>query len=403
MRSHIRDTTRDTAKVATRLATRIALRTAILLAAATFTFGIDVFVSDAEAQVRILRKTGKFEAASEIVKDDIDAFSYKPAGVTRAQTLEPTDVYRVVWENGDTLYESGIDLLESGEYDNAINSLKAALDGASDEIFKHYIREKILSAHVAAGAASSGSQHNSKAITLAESFLSDHPKARLTASVRLLLGRAQMQSGDHGAAEQTLKSLENEARGSFGEDWEVRAKRWGARNLELKGSYAEAKNLYASLASTAKRAADTAADGTLLRKEMRSLEQYGLVQQGTCLLANGELDEAERYYSQMLRDAERNDQKDLIGGAHNGLGRVAFERGEYKSARFQFLLVSVKYFHDPAEAIKALYWIGECYEKLEGDEPGARARAAEYYREVVERNKSSRLNSPWAAKAKTKI
>ncbi len=382
---------------------RNAIRNLILLVATGLMIGTGFLAADADAQVRILRKSGSAERANEIVKDDVDAFSYKPAGVNRAQTLEPTDVYRVMWENGDTLYESGIELLDGGEYENAINSFQAALDGASDEIFKRYIREAIVRAHVSAGAASPSSQHNRKAVSMAESFLSDHPKARLSASVRLLLGRAQMQSGDHDAAEQTFKDLENEARGSFGEDWEVRAKRWGAQNLETKGSFAEAKNLYSSLASTAKRAADTAPEGSLLQKEMRSLEQFGLVQQGTCLLANGELDDAERYYTQMLRDAERGDQKDLIGGAHNGLGRVAFERGEYKSARFQFLLVSVKYFHDPAETLKALYWIAECYAKLEGDEPGARARAAEYYREVVERNKSSRLNSPWAAKAKTKI
>lgn len=382
-----------------RLNTRIATR--ILLSACLFAFALTL---DATAQsIRILRKSGPVEKAIEIVKDDAGDFKYKPAGGNRTIDLESTDVLDVVWEAADDLYLNGVDLLADGEYENAINSLQAMLAKTTDDIFKRYVSTALIRAHVEAGAGDTASSQNQKAITAAEQFLADNDKARLAADVRLLLGRAQMQAGDHDAAEQTFKSLENDARAAYGQDWEVRAKHWGARNLEAKGNFAEAKNLYESLANTAKRTAELATEGSLLHTEMSNLEQVGLVRQGVCLLEDNKLDDAERYYDKMRRDAERAGDMALLGGAHNGLGLVAFRQGDYKKARFQFLLVSVKYFHNPEQTLAALYWIGECFEKLDGVEPGARARATDYYREVVERNKSSRLNSPLAAKAKKKI
>ena len=365
----------------------------------TFVLPLDVSAQG----IRILRKSGPVEKANEIVKDDAGDFKYKPAGANRTVELESTDVLDVVWEAADDLYLNGMDLLENGDYENAINSLQAMAAKADNAVFTRYVTTALIRAHVLAGSGDKSSSQNQKAITAAEAFLSSNAGARLAADVRALLGRAQMQAGDHDAAEDTLKSLENDARSKYGQDWEVRAKHWGARNLEAKGNFAQARNLYESLGNTAKRAAELAPEGSLLRSEMDGLAQVGLVRQGVCLLEDGKLDDADRYYQKMRRDAERDKNFALVGGAHNGLGMVAFRQGDYKKARFQFLLVSVKYFHNPEQALTALYWIGECYEKLDGEEPGARARAAEYYREVIERNRSSRLNSPLAAMAKKKI
>ena len=359
---------------------------------------------DASAEtIRILRKSGKVATASEIVKDEVSEFTYKQPGNSRTQKLEATDIARVIWEGADELYTTGIELLEAGEYDNAINSLEAMFAKTSDPLFKPYVTIALIEANVMEGTSDKQSSANGKAVQLAERFLQESPKSRLTANARLLLGRAQMQSGDHDSAEQTLKDLENEARSKYGQDWEIRAKHWGARNLEAKGTFAEAKNLYESLEKTANKAAGLAEDGSLLQNELRSLEHIGKIRQGICLIESNSIDDAERYYSQMKREGTRNKDPRVLAGAHNGLGIVAFRQGDIRKARFQFLQVSVKYFHDPEETLTALYWIGECYAKLDGEEPGARVRALEYFREVVERNKASRLNSPLAAKAKQKI
>jgi len=354
-------------------------------------------------QIRILRKSGTVATASEIVKDDAGEFRYKAPGASAPQALDSTDVLDVVWESADPLYHGALELIQQGEFDNAIRSLEGLLAKTDDPIFRPYVERALIEAHVRAGDAENGSSHNQKAIELAEQFLASRPDARLAGQVRLLLGRAQSQAGRHDAAEATLTALENEARSLYGIDLEIRAKHQRARNFEREGSQSQARNLYGSLASSAGRAAREAKEGSLLRREMEELQRVGRIREGIAILEGGDPAGAETYFQRILREGERADDRSLVAAAHNGLGIVALRQDKPKEARFQFLSVTVKYFDDPREVLQALYWLGECYEKLDGVEPGARAKADEYYREVIERNRTSRLNSPWADKAKQKI
>jgi tetratricopeptide (TPR) repeat protein len=359
--------------------------------------------ADADAQIRIFRKSGTVEMASEIVTDKYTEFAYKIRGNNQPQTLTPLDVAELVFEKAPDLFNEGLELIESGEYENAANALAKLLTETSDPILKPYVLYHLAEAYLMWGSQDPASPHNAKAIELGEQFLREYPEARIVPKVRLLLGRAQMQSGNFDEAERYFKQLEDDARANFGQDWEIRAKYWGAQNLEAKGNYAEARNLYASLSNTAKKAAETVNERSLLKPEYERLENIGIQKQGNCLLAAGNLDEAERYYEGLKRTAERAQDLTLLPGALNGLGEVYLEKGDFRKARFQFTTVFVKYFHVPEETLRALYGIGECYEKLDGIEPGARAKSVDFFREVIDRNKSARLNSPWAQKAKAKI
>jgi len=375
------------------------LAPAALLAAA-FLLAV---ASDAAAQIRIIRKSGTVEIASEIVTDHFDEFVYKLRGNNQPQKLAAQDVAVVSFERPPDLFADGLSLLQSGEYENAAASLSKLLSETKDPILRPYALYHLAEAYLNWGSQDKDSPHNKKAIELGEQFLSEYPESRLLPQVQLLLGRAQMQSGNYDAAEQILSRLENDARGKFGQDWEIRAKYWEAQNLEAKGNFGEARNIYASLAGTVKKASETLNERSILRSEYANLEIVGLQRQGICLLKAGSHDEAERYYQDLRRTAEREGKTSLLPGAFNGLGEIAMAKGDFKTARFHFLNVFVKYFQVPEETLRALFRIGECYEKLDGIEPGARAKAADFFREVIERNRSSRLNSTWAQAAKGKI
>ena len=382
---------------------------AVLTAALVGLALVPAFATDAFGQsARILRKSANAVNANEITRDDISKFTYVPSSSSRATDLEVTDVLDVIWQNTGPdepsgYYANALEMVAASDFENAITSLEAARAKTDNEVFGRYVTRELVRAHLLAGAGDPSSTHNRKAAEIARGFLDDNAGARLAGDVRLLMGRAQMQAGNHVEAEQTLKGLENEARAKFGLDVEIRAKHWGARNLEAKGRFAEAKNLYASLATTADSAMTTVGEGSLLRRQLEELKRTGQIRQGACMISDGDVDGAARYFGSLLSAGERAKDAGLIAGARNGLGMVAFERGDIEKARLEFVRVSVQYFHDPEQTLMALYWIARCYEELDGDEPGARARAAKYYREVVERNASTRLNSPWAAKAKQKI
>ncbi len=87
------------------------------------------------------------------------------------------------------------------------------------------------------------------------------------------------------------------------------------------------------------------------------------VAQAQCLAATkqpAQLKQAQDLLRQVLKDGD----KQAKALAHNALGIMAFEKGEFKEARWDFLWVDVNYNQDREEHAKALFYLWKTFEQL---------------------------------------
>jgi hypothetical protein len=183
-------------------------------------------------------------------------------------------------------------------------------------------------------------------------------------------------------------------------DWQVRA-HVAAGDAKL--SAGDAKGAAAAYASAT--AAATTARGALADRADRLplLEELALqarVGSASCLLADGDVAGARTYYAKLAADGKDN--AAIRAAAANGLAECDFlEPGKLKQAQYAFAQVAVTAAGIPTERARALYFLGQCAEKLGAGnrEPNASPKATAYYQEVIARYPETR----WARMAQQSL
>jgi TolA-binding protein len=115
------------------------------------------------------------------------------------------------------------------------------------------------------------------------------------------------------------------------------------------------------------------------------------------MLADGDLAGARSYYQQLAADGAGN--AAVQAAADNGLAECDFrDPSRLKEAQRGFAEVAISSAGVPAERARALYFLGQCAQRLgeQDREPGARQKADAYYQEVVTRYPDTR----WAGLAR---
>ncbi|MBI1852701.1 MAG: tetratricopeptide repeat protein [Planctomycetes bacterium] len=331
----------------------------------------------APAKITIVRKSGGQIEAATVSEDNFKEVVYKLENVNDVQRIPARDVREVVIPDLADGYAKGKELRDKGQWESAVNQFKAAAEKESAPARRQYPLFEL--AETTFRWSSLDPVRTDAAIAAYQKLLSDVKDTRFFAPARLNLARCYLAKKDFAKAEETLTSLENEAREKYGIEWEVRAKYWKAVTIEQKGNYGEAQTLYASLERTAKKAQEGLKDGSPELGELKDLEAGAVAKQGECLITSGKLDDAQRYYEGLL-----SSRPEMKAGASNGLGQVMFQKQKLEEARFQFANVVARFFENRGEYQKALYWLGRCYEELgkAGKEKTAADRAVRYFEDA---------------------
>jgi hypothetical protein len=182
------------------------------------------------------------------------------------------------------------------------------------------------------------------AIGKLKEYKARHPVSWQIVRVLESLGRLQMGQSDYKGAEETFKEL-------AGRDISADAK-LEAQLLAIQAEIQDGRHAQAL-------------------KELQGLSPKDAVSaarvkvaQAQCLVATKQADklqEAQKMLRGLLKDsADRH----VKAAAHNALGGILFDKGEFKDARWEFLWVDVVYNQDREEHAKALYYLWKIFENL---------------------------------------
>jgi len=165
--------------------------------------------------------------------------------------------------------------------------------------------------------------------------------------VRVLesLGRLQMSQNDYKGAEETFKELADR---DLTPEAKLDAQLLQVQAMIQDNRHADALKTLQSL---------PAKEGPLAARVK--------VAQAQCMLATkdpGKVQEAQKMMKQLLKESS---DKHVKAVAHNAIGAMLFDKGEYKDARWEFLWVDVVYNQDKDEHAKALYYLWKTFENLQ--------------------------------------
>jgi hypothetical protein len=158
------------------------------------------------------------------------------------------------------------------------------------------------------------------------------------------LGRLQMSQRDFKGAEETFKEL---AERDLTAEAKLDAQILGVQAQIQDGRHGEALKTLQGLQSS-----DTALSARIK------------VAQAQCLVAMKQPDksqEATKLLRQLLKEST---DKEVKAAAHNAMGMMLFDKGDYKEARWEFLWVDVVYNQDKDEHAKALYYLWKTFDNL---------------------------------------
>ncbi len=254
-------------------------------------------------QDKVLMRDGK-ERSVKILSEDYDGLWFSLEGGSSAVPWK--EVSSIQYANAAKYYEA-LDAFGAGDFTVALPLLEAL---AADTKLRPVLRHGALY-HLAL--AYQKSRDHDRALATYEELLKSFPKTRYLLPVGTNLLSIHLARGDVAAAERALNaSLSNR---SAGMDRSVQAgfDLLRGRILEEQQKLPEAERLFEQVANASE------ADPALIASAKLGL--------GRCAQRKGRMPDAERRYREIVVQVAPND---VLAGAWNGLGDIAFEEGTGK-------------------------------------------------------------------------
>lgn len=290
------------------------------------------------------------------------------------KVIPAEDVETIQYSDRGIDYRQAELFFTGGNYDRAVSAFKTIADtaapGAWQGVYASYYRAAALQRW-----ADSDPSKAPEAVQALNDFVRAHPNSRFIYEARLSLAEALMVQRKldevRRLANEVVQSKPNTAWATRGRMLLARVK---VQENDAKGALEDFDAVLAGL-----------------KDKDAALWAEATTGKGLALLALDRLPEAEKLLSDLI---ETTQQSALRARAYNALGEAYFKAGLFPEARLKFLRVVVLYFKaDPVEHAKALYYAGECFQKL-----GDQTRANQLFRELV----TEYPGSPWAAKSPLK-
>lgn len=341
--------------------------------------------------------TGRPIGDVNIVSESYKEIVYRLKDVPTDQRIATVRVRDVQYGSPPEAYATGLETMSRGEYENAVQSFRLAIEKGKRPWVNEYCLFQIGECYRLWGR--SDASKIERAIETYAELTTKYSKSRFAPAADIARGRSLTAAGRYAEAEVHFAGLENTARSTYGIEWEIEAKLGSANNLEIQRKHGEARSKYTSIATAARnelrRIPEGDAVGALRRKQLERLADSARLREGICLIRAGSFTQAESFYSTMISEAIRNNNLGRLGGAYNGRGEAYFNLKNYEKAYIDFAQTAAVYFFDEAETARALYYCGLTLEARDG-KPSARSKS--YFQEVTQ----FYPNSEWAAKAKSK-
>jgi TolA-binding protein len=331
-----------------------------------------------------------------VVDETLDTVRYTRGAGDKIGSYDTKIVVSIDYGPGSASYERGLKALAAGDLVNAESLFLAA----GKDTKPGWVAAHALLRQAEAAARRGAAGRNAARDALAD-FLKRYPEHRLLPDALLSKAAYAALDGDTATVDQSIASVLKLAQdGRVTADWQVRA-HVAAGDAKL--SAGDAKGAAAAYASAT--AAATTARGALADRADRLplLEELALqarVGSASCLLADGDVAGARTYYAKLAADGKDN--AAIRAAAANGLAECDFlEPGKLKQAQYAFAQVAVTAAGIPTERARALYFLGQCAEKLGAGnrEPNASPKATAYYQEVIARYPETR----WARMAQQSL
>jgi outer membrane protein assembly factor BamD (BamD/ComL family) len=331
-----------------------------------------------------------------VVEETLTTVRYTRGGSDKVGSYDTKIVVSIEYGPGSTSYERGLQALAQDDLVNA----ESLFGAASKDTEPGWVASHAL-LRQAEAAARRGADGRTKARASIAEFLTRFPQHRLLPEALLAKAAYAALDGDIATVDQSVAAVQQLAQdGSITADWGVRA-HVAAGDAKLSAGDARgAATAYTAATSAASAARSALADRDDLLQRVEDLALQARVGSASCLLANNDVAGARTFYTQLAADGA--DKPDVQAAAANGLAECDFrEPGKLKQAQHAFAQVAVRAAGVPTERARALYFLGQCAEKLgaEGREPNARSRATAYYQEVLARYPETR----WAQLAQASL
>jgi tetratricopeptide (TPR) repeat protein len=339
--------------------------------------------------------TGKNMTVDKVISETYKEIRYKMRASEK--TISTDKVEEVIYFDVPTAFKNGLNFVERGEYENALNSFQLAMEarGVRDWIQVYGLFEK------AKAYQQWGLSDNSKFKNAVETYnelLELAPETRFYAEVLFGLAMSYSMSGDLGNAIKAFDRLAQEAYDKkLGVIWEARAKYEKALAQMNGGKYDDAERDLRSAMTFATEQARSAKNDPELMASLNRIAGLARLNQGTVLIKKKKNSEARRFFEEILND--KSSSRDARAGAMCGLGECLLAEKKFKEAQEQFAEAKVLFFDLPEEGARATFFLGQLCLELKDKEPNYKKRAKDYFQEVIELYPET----SWAKRARAKI
>ncbi len=312
----------------------------------------------------------------------------------RDRSVPTPDVIRVSYGRGSDAFEAAASALGNNDLDNAVNLFGSAANDTEPGWVAAValLKQADAAARTRAGPA--------RAAQILEQFAQRFPDHRRLPEALLATARYAAAAGsvsDAGAPTAQLKAMTSARQVT--PDWGVRAALLMGELFLEAGDTRKASEQFAEAEQNAELGkAQVGTRGDLV-PELDGLGLRARVGAGSCLLADGKIDQARSFYQRLQNDG--GDNVAVASAATNGLAECDFLAGNrYKEAQLGFAQVAVTAAGVPDEHARALYYLGRCTEELaeQGKENNGAMLSRKYFDEVTSRYPDSR----WARLAQSR-
>jgi tetratricopeptide (TPR) repeat protein len=341
--------------------------------------------------------TGKKMTVDKVISESYIEVKYKRGAQERALTSDK--VTSITYYDVPDAYTNGLDYLQKGEYENALNSFQLAMEKKSVRSWiKTYSLFQIAKTNQQWGL--SNKDKFQDAIDAFNKLLEQDPQTRFYPEVLFRLASCHAANGDLANAQKAFDKLAQEAYDKkLGVIWEAKAKYEKALAQLNGGSHDEAERSFRSAMTFATEQAKDAKneENPVLKAELGQIASLARLMQGTVMIKKNKIREARQFFEAIINDASSG--RDAKAGAECGLGECLMAEKKYKEAQLQFARAKVLYYDIEEEGAKATYYLGELCLLLKNEEPNHKMRARNYFMEVVD----AYPGTSWAEKARAKI
>jgi len=372
-------------------------KTGLLVVAAVALFAAPVLAGDL-----IQLKTGKWMptapaagekeepsvedlAASQysVVEENYDVTFYKIEGVAQRQKYDTAKIRRVVYGDRPSAFLEASEAMGNNDWGPALAGFDEL---AKNKRNPHWVRQYSL--YNIGRIYQEGQVAWQEAVAAWDRYEKEFPKGKFLPRVLVSEGLAWLALKNEAKARESFGKIER-LKGLSDAD-KMKAKYWMIKISQLKGEDAGNTALI-NQALTQYKSLLEEAEGKNELQEVAILARLGI---GDCLLALQKYGEALAFFQKI---AASSDEKDVLAGAYNGLGRCHFAKEEWSDALICFLRTVILYDTNPEQTAMALYYAAKSYNLRQGEDYKNRARSL--YRECFNRFPST----VWAQESKKEI